>query len=191
MPRVSAELTVMKQYQGTVMLRFLISWLLVLAVAGTSANANDTPSFKIATKRDDDQVRVTTEKNKTIFSIHSPFGISNAVIERAEEKWPDAVVLRLHLKGLENFSVSNDKVKLEASVSSQDGKVRFWKDGKEDTPLDAKSPYWMEIQMVGSDGKPAKTIPLKDGYFELQLPKAFFEGNPKSITLNWIDFYRN
>jgi hypothetical protein len=116
---------------------------------------------------------------------------SNLLILAAMNVLFPAVVLRLHLKGLENFSVSNDKVKLEASVSSQDGKVRLWKDGKEDTPLDTKGPYWTEIQMVGSDGKPAKTIPLKDGYFEMQLPKAFFEGNPKSITLNWIDFYRN
>jgi hypothetical protein len=23
------------------------------------------------------------------------------------------------------------------------------------------------------------------------LPRAFFAGNPKQITLNWIDFYRN
>ncbi len=44
--------------------------------------------------------------------------------------------------------------------------------------------------MVGKDGKPAKTIPLDDGYFEMQLPKALFEDNPKSITINWIDFYR-
>ena len=37
-----------------------------------------------------------------------------------------------------------------------------------------------------------KALPLKDGYyFEMLLPKAFFEGNPKAITLNWIDFYRN
>ncbi|MFM9069288.1 MAG: hypothetical protein ACKOUR_18440 [Planctomycetota bacterium] len=49
----------------------------------------------------------------------------------------------------------------------------------------------MEIQTFGSDGQPAKTIPLQDGYFEMQLPKAFIAGNPKSITLNWIDFYRN
>ena len=48
----------------------------------------------------------------------------------------------------------------------------------------------MAIRMVGSDGKPAKDIPLKDGYFEMQLSKAFFEDNPKSITLHWIDFYR-
>ena len=169
----------------------VISWLLVLTVAVTTANAGENPPFKIATKRENDRVEVKAEKDKVLLSVHSPFGISNAVIERADEKWPDAVVLRLRLKGLENFSVSNDKVKLEASVSSQDGKVRLWRDGKEVTPLDAKSPYWIEIQMVGSDGKPAKTIPLKDGYFELQLPKAFFGGNPKSITLKWIDFYRN
>lgn len=169
----------------------LIPALLVLTVEATTAIADDTPPFKITTKRDNDRVVVKTEKDKVAFSVHSPFGISNAVIERAGEKWPDAVVLRLHLKGLENFSVSNEKVKLEAAVSSQDGKVRWWKDGKEDTPLDAESRYWMEIQMVGSDGNPAKTIPLKDGYLEMKLRKAFFEGNPKSITLNWIDFYRN
>lgn len=173
------------------MTRILIPALLVLTVTATTAIADDTPPFKITTKRENDRVDVNAEKNKVVLSVHSPFGISNAVIERADKKWPDAVVLRLRLKGLENFSVSNDTVKLEASVSNQDGKVRLWKDGKEDLPLDIKNPYWMEIQMVGSDGKPAKTIPLKDGYFELQLPKAFFEGNPKSITLNWIDFYRN
>jgi hypothetical protein len=49
----------------------------------------------------------------------------------------------------------------------------------------------MQIRMIGSDGKAAKIIPLKDGDFEIQLPKAFFEGNPKSIMVNWIDFYRN
>jgi len=43
---------------------------------------------------------------------------------------------------------------------------------------------------VGGDGKPAKELPLKDGYFEVALPRAFFEGNPKAITLNWIDCYR-
>jgi hypothetical protein len=32
--------------------------------------------------------------------------------------------------------------------------------------------------------KPANVIPLKDGYFEMQLPTPFFEGQPKSITLN-------
>lgn len=172
------------------MSHILISGLLVLAVAVTTTIA-DEPQFKITTKRDNDRVEVKAEKDKVIFSVHSPFGISNAAIERTGEKWPDAVVLRLHLKGLEGFQVSNGKATIDAAVSSQNGKVRIWMDGKEDSPLDSTSPIWMEIRMVGGDGKSATALPLKNGYFEMQLPKAFFEGNPKSITVSWIDFYRN
>ncbi len=170
-----------------------VSKLLLAIAAITTATADDTPPFKITTKRDNDRVEVKSEKDKATFSVHSPFGISNAVIERKGEKWPDAVVLRLHLKGLENFKATNGTVKLEGSASLQEGKplVRLWKDGKEDAPLDAKSAYWMDIRMIGGDGKLTKTIPLKDGYFEMQLPKVFFEGNPQSVTVNWIDFYRN
>ena len=69
--------------------------------------------------------------------------------------------------------------------------MRLWKDGKEDAPLNAKSPYWIEVRILDGDGKQATVIPLKRGSFEMQLPKALFEGNPKTITVNWIDFYRN
>ncbi len=167
-----------------------ISMLPILVIAVTTAVANDTPPFKVTAKRENDRIEVMTEKDKLVLTIHSPFGISNAVIERTGETWPDAVVLRMNLKGLENLRVTSNKMKLEASVSSQDSKVRLWVDGKEDSLLDAKSPYWMEIRMVGSDDKTVKTIPLKNGHFEMKLPNAIFEGNPKSITLNWIDFYR-
>jgi hypothetical protein len=78
-------------------------------------------------------------------------------------------------------------------VSIQDGKpkVRLWKDGKEDAPLDEKSSFWTDIRILGGDGKPARELPLKDGHFEVTLPRALCEGNPKSITVGWIDFYRD
>lgn len=171
---------------------FLILLATFVPLVSTIIAGDDKPPpFKVKMKRDTDKVEFNVGKARTVFLVHSPFGISQAVIERTSETWPDAVVLRLHLKGLESFQASNGTVTLDGAVSSQDGKVRIWKDGKEDTVLDTKSPLWMEIRMVGSDGKPAKTIPVKDGYFEMQLPKALFEGNPKSITVNWIDFYRN
>lgn len=87
----------------------LIPALLVLSVAATTAIADDTPPFKLRTKRDNDRVDVKTEKDKVAFSVHSHFGRSNAVIERTGEKWPDAAVPRLHLQGLENFRGSNEK----------------------------------------------------------------------------------
>ena len=156
------------------------------------AGEGDPGKFKVTTKRKDDAVEVKAEKDKTLFIIKSPFGISQAVVERKGEKWPEFVVLRLHLKGLENFRASNGKVTVDAAVGIQEGKakVRLWKDGKEDAPLDEKSPLWTEFRIVGGDGKEAKGLPLKDGYFEVTLPRAFFDGNPKTITLNWIDFYR-
>ncbi len=167
--------------------------LLILGIAAV-ATAGDSPSkFKITTKKRDDTVEVRADQDKVMFVVKSPFGISQAVIERQDDAWPKIVALRLHLKGLESFRVAYDKVKLDAAVSVQDGKpkVRQWKDGKEDAPLDEKSPFGAEIRMLGADGGAAKDLPLKDGYFEVTLPRAFFEGNPKAITVAWIDFYRN
>ena len=165
-----------------------------LAIAhGGDAGKDQPPAFKITTKRDSDKVDVKIEKEKALFSIQSPFGISQATIERTEKKWPNSVAIRLHLKGLSSFRSSNGKVTIDAAVAIQNDilQVRIWKDFKEEMPLDAKSPYWINIQMVGADGKTGTQIPLKDGYFELRMPQAFFENNPKSITINWIDFYRH
>lgn len=162
---------------------------LVVLLAALNCNADE--PFKIKTKRSDDRLEVKSEDDKTVFIIRSPFGISNATIERTTEQWPDKVVIQLRLNGLESFKLSTDKLKLEASVSSQQGDMREWKDGKEDSPLDSKSPYWMEIRILDSDGEPTKAIPLKDGCFEMQLPKKFCEDNPKSFKVEWIDFYRN
>ena len=163
------------------------------AAGGDADPKKQAGKFQITTKRADDTVEVRVEKGRTVFTVKSPFGISQAVIERQEDTWPKAVVLRLHLKGLSSFRASNGKTTLGAVASIQDGKlqVRLWKDRNEDDRLDEKSPFWLDVRIVGGDGKPAKELPLKDRYFEVALPKALFEGSPKSITLNWIDFYRN
>lgn len=166
---------------------FMASLVVLLATMNCFA---DEP-FKITTKRSDDRVEVKSNDDKTLFVIRSPFGISGATIERTTEQWPDKFAIQLRLKGLENSKLSTDRLKLEASVSSQDGSVRLWKDGNEDVLLDSKSPYWMEIKILGSDGEPTKAIPLKDGSIEMQLPKKFFDDNPKSFNVEWIDFYRN
>ena len=180
-----------------------IGWLLLstplvlklLTAVGMSLThgADPSPQFKITTKRDTDKIVVTVDKQRTLFDIHSPSGISHAVIERTAAVWPEGMVLRLHLTGLESFQIKSGETTLHASVSSHGGEkpVRLWKNEAEDKPLDSTSPLWSEIRMIGSDGKPSKTIPLKDGYFEIEIPKALREGNPQSITVSWVDFYRN
>jgi hypothetical protein len=169
----------------------------ILFLAGLAAAAGEPPkgpplNFKITTRRADDSIEVQWEKGQMVLEVKSPFGISEAVVGRTGGAWPQGLGLRLHLKGLSRLRVVSGKVTLDATASVRDGKVdvRLWKDGKEDAPLDARSPLWMDIRVVGGDGKPARELPLKDGYFEMTLPAALFEGNPPSITLSWIDFYR-
>jgi hypothetical protein len=137
-------------------------------------------------------VGVWGEQGRTVFAVKSPIGIGQAVIERQEATWPQAVVLRLCLKGLLRFRASNGTTALNAVASIQDGKpkVRLWQDDKEDAPLDEKSPLWMEVRSLGGS-KPAQGLPLKDGYFEVALPRALFEGNPKGLPVTWVDFSRN
>jgi hypothetical protein len=168
-----------------------VVWSL-LPVCTFVGDGTEPAKFKITTKRTDDTAEVQTNKEKVRFIIKSPFGISQAVIARRDTAWPKIVVLRLHLKGLSSFRASNGKVRLDASVSIDEGKprVRMWKDGKEEAPLDKKSPLWTAIRVAGGDGKPATELPLKGGYFEVVLPRAFFQGSQRSITMNWIDFYR-
>ncbi len=179
------------------MMQTLRTAFLVASVVPTCVSAIVSACRRSSEVQDNREAATTTprrsgpKRGKATFTIKSPSGISQLAIERTDDKWPDAVALRLRFTGLEFFQATNGKITLNASVSTQDRKVRLWKDGKEGTPLDAKSPYWMQFRMIGGDGKPSEAIPLKDGYFEMQLPKAFFEGNPKSITLDWIDFYRN
>src|SRR5437870_7280643 len=161
-----------------------VSLAAFLAIGGVAlAGDGDAPKvqpsrFKITTRKADDAVEVRADKDKTVFAVKSPFGISQAVIERMEGGWPKVVVLRLHLNGLSSFRASNGTVRVDAAVSIAEGKTqtRLWKDGKEDVPLGEKSPLWMTVRIVGGDGKPAKELPLKGGYVEMALPRAFFEG---------------
>src|SRR5262245_29701967 len=89
---------------------------LVMAHEGTAAEKQP-GKFRITTKRANDRVEVGGDEKKAAFSIRSPFGISHAVIERLDAKWPETVILQLHLKGLENFQVSNGNTSIHAAAS--------------------------------------------------------------------------
>lgn len=151
-------------------------------------------SFGVAiTAADAEEQRVVAqfEPDQATYTIHNPTGIGKTSIAKPAAGWPKTVTLRLRLKGLESFALSNGKTRLEGSVSSQDGTARVWKDGQEDKPLDAKSPYWLAVRRLDRAGKPAAGNAAADGSFELRLPPAFLKENPATITVNWIDFFRN
>jgi hypothetical protein len=171
----------------------LLFELAFLFCAMTTLTENqNAPGFDVTLKRPDDRFKMEVEENRVLFSIHSPSGISTATIKRSMDKWPEEVVLKLHLKALENVSISNGRIKIQSSVHVEDEqlRVRSWREQNEELVLDASSPYWTRIRIFGADNKPSRSLPINNGYFELQLPKGIFTDNPQSISISWIDFYR-
>ncbi len=156
-----------------------------------TAADNQSHTFSITVHHPEDTVKVDAEEKRTCFSIRSPRGIGQAVIQREADSWPEKIAIHLHLKGLEGFRISDGATTLHASVSSSGVPlIRTWKGNEEDKPLDSKSPYWLNIKLVDQDGNPATEIPLKKGVIELQVPAALISNAPEKLTVHWIDFYR-
>jgi hypothetical protein len=149
-------------------------------------------SIDTKTEKPADQIKMAVDKNTVKLDVLSESGIGGATITMKHDKWPKTIVLRFHLRGLEWFSISNGKIKLSGSVLSHSGNPRLLhvdEDGKE-KKVEMGSPYWTEIRVLDGNGKTTDGLPGKGGYFEIRVPKALLEGEPKRLELGWIDFYR-
>jgi hypothetical protein len=148
--------------------------------------------FSVNAKRSDDRIDASWDADRVTFVINSPAGISSSSIRRREAEWPSTVVVRLRLRGLEQFTVDNGRTQFIASVRSHSGHRRelsVKRQGKE-TLVKPGGEYWTRINVLDANGKPIEGLPGADGYFEIVLPAALFEGNPESLALAWVDFYR-
>lgn len=141
--------------------------------------------LEASTRKDTSRVRIEQSGGNTVLDITSKTGIGVATITRKSEKWPETILVRLHLRGLESFKVENGKLAVEWSVSGS-GKSASrvtLREGRKETPIDQTSPYFSASEKVVGKGD-------KGGHFEVPLPAKLFAGNPEEITLRWIDFYR-
>jgi hypothetical protein len=141
-----------------------------------------------------DLVTIRADARSAVVSFTSPSGIGEAVIRRTAEAWPRQVVLRLGLRGLEQVSILNldADVTLRGSVLSHGSHRRLLEvaEGKKSSRVGQGSPYFTKIEAFNRKGRPAKKIPLDEGYFQMKIPAAMLKGNPEKLSIRWIDFYR-
>ena len=110
-----------------------------------------------------------------VFDVTDKFGIGGGSIRLVAGQWPETVLIRLHLAGLEGFSVSVGNKKL----IRRDLNVRM---------LDAKGiPLEGRYLRKSTGPNTSKRIV---GYFEAKVPRANLMDAEK-INLNWVDFYRH
>jgi hypothetical protein len=151
-----------------------------------------TDTFDIKCRKPEDRVNVALADGNAIFTVTSPSGIGGATIERTGEKWPRAVILRLHLRGLESLVISCGDLKLSTSVLSHSGNARLLHlgtNGKEGPQLTKDSPHWTDVRILDASGKPITGLPDRGGCFELAVPQALLE-KAKVVKVEWINFYR-
>jgi hypothetical protein len=163
---------------------------MALATIGPPSVYGEPVTLRATGSRDNGtKVSIVTQVQSATVNITCPAGMDRALVERVGQCWPNSIVIRLHLKGLESFEAISGPATLQVSVPSTGepaGRVSLKQNGV-GTELDKNSPYWTDVRIVGSKPK----IPLEDGHFEITLPAKLFEANPPSIQLRWVDFYRN
>jgi hypothetical protein len=173
-------------------LPILLFSFLLMSCGGVSAGAQpEEPAFIVITKNPDDQVDIQVENGTAQIDVQSPTGIGSAAFELESGAMPEHIMLRLHLKGLEQFRLTSAQDQIAASVSSGDAtnteNQTLLSSGTE-SPLLPGHPLWMEIEIV-SEGT-EKQIPLEEGYFEVIVPQEFISNIGKTFEIEWIDFYR-
>ena len=149
------------------------------------------PRFAIAADSDGNEVTVSAEGETTLIEVHSQSGIGSATVELVSGAPSQNIVLRLHLKGLEQFRLLYDETVVTASVAGNDiGSIiesATLSEGGEYS-ITPDSPLWLHIRIVSS--RVAPDIPLDQGHFEITLPRDFLHDEHRSFSIRWIDFYR-
>ncbi len=169
--------------------RWIVTVVGLRALGDAGADGGEEPHLQATVGRSDTRIRFVTENQKTVIDISSSSGIGKATIKRQSDQWPQSILARLHLRGLESFKVGLRNFAVEWSVAStaQNGSRVSLRTRVQETALGQESPYYTQVRIVGGNQK----IPLHDGYFEVPLPAKLLDRNPSAITLSWIDFYRN
>lgn len=163
----------------------VLLWGLVGCVA-----VSEQPEFVAAVAKEGDGVETAVTPSSVTFDITSQTGIGSAEISLANGEWPETILIRLHLAGLESFEFAYSDVVVTASVSSGEGHrvMETAVQGETTHSVAEDSPFYMPVRIETESGE--ASIPLKDGYFEIEAPADFLAGGYESFTIRWIDFYR-
>lgn len=161
-----------------------VAILLVLIAGGcTTEYAGDTPVVYMPLSTG--TTITPTDSHPAGIDIYSETGIGEAIFWVVGSDTVDSLVLRLHLRGLEQLTFTYGGQTVKTAVSSHGDRYAqstLISPEGEETPISPGSPYWLAITPVGDvDGMTA--------YFEVNLPVELHEGSGL-FQLSWIDFYR-
>lgn len=175
----------------------------LLALGGCAGRDEGMSAIDVTLDKRDDRAAVTMEDGRAVIDVTSVTGIGG--LKATADEWPEEVVVRLGLRGLEGLSFHYGDFAITTGVSSTGDPVALTLSVVDDEGnVQSASPsadiYYPDIRAVTPDGTTAvgplaagerPAFPLPEGsVFEITLPPHFHQGDHPSFSLQWIDFYR-
>ncbi len=148
-------------------------------------------AFKVTPGKPDAHLTVEAGPEKAIIQVYSDSGIGSAEVEVAAGPMPKTILLRFHLRGLEELRFAYGNVTIMGSITSNKaGGIRQSLRGLGDSPgkeqtIAQESPYWLKMRVVSQTD-----IPIQDGYIEVETPADFLSSGQRKFSIQWVDFYR-
>lgn len=146
--------------------------------------------------RPDTQIQVTQMLTQTLLDVVSRSGIGQADVHLTAGTRPPRLILRLHLRGLEQFRLIYDDSIITAAVGSVGQPVIRQQRSLVSAPaqaqvetLRATSRFWLPLRLV-TDSAAEPRIPLENGFFELEASPDLLASDVRDFRFEWIDFFR-
>ena len=164
----------------------------LLVTIGCGRPPHGSAGWRITPDRSEDRVAARNEGGRARIDVSSPRGIGSASIRILAAERPREIVLRFHLRGLEELRFEYDSTAVVVSLpTGAPGtvieEVRI--PGRPARRLAGGGPHWMAVQPRHADGSPAER-PQPDGWIEVHVPEDFVNGNADAFRIVWVDFYR-
>ena len=176
-------------------------WVALWALIGCAGGNMDT--VDVTLDKADDSATVTTDSGRVVIDVTSASGIGGLTVTTGE--WPEEVIVRLRVRGLEGLTIRYGDFIIATGVSSSGQPSALTlsvvdAEGNVQSASPSADIYYPDILAVTPDGTTAvgplaagerPTFPLPEGgAFEIALPAHFHQDDFPSFSLQWIDFYR-
>lgn len=171
---------------------FLVAYALMNSCNATPGTSHTRPAvFAVTAKGEGNKLTASAQGNTTVFDVYSWSGIGSGAVEFVSGEPPKNIVIRLHLKGLEEFRLSYKETVIVASKPSDaNSKViqRLISPEGNEQSISSDSPFWMEIKEINDQAIFPYTS--ESGYFEITMPEELIWEAYRSFSMLWIDFFR-
>jgi hypothetical protein len=152
-----------------------------------------TPSIEFKFVPDRETVHLTADVSGDVATIQiiSQGGIGSAEVEIVSTALPKRILLQFQLRGLERLRFTYNKTMVEVSLPQGEGvnpSEAVVRDGDQASsePITASDPNWINVRVVANQ----PTIPLDEGYIEVEVPRSFWTEGGRQFSIQWIDFFR-